>query len=118
MRKLDQASQPEYPCVYSASKLTISKGVVRDYTLAIRHVSGVVTEVLYNASLYRSESGDIQGVLAVARGVVVREVQGLEVVVVGLDVRTGRHVETEIPEDIDDLYMADEGNGACLVCHK
>jgi hypothetical protein len=22
------------------------------------------------------------------------------------------------PEDIDDLYLADEGNGACLICHK
>jgi PAS domain S-box-containing protein len=46
-----------------------SKGVVRDYTLAIRHVSGRVTEVLYNASLYRNEAGDIQGVLAVARDI-------------------------------------------------
>src|SRR5271157_152778 len=49
-----------------------AKGVVRDYTLAIRHVSGRVTEVLYNASLYRSESGDIQGVLAVARDITER----------------------------------------------
>ena len=49
-----------------------SKGMVRDYTLAIRHVSGLVTEVLYNASLYRSESGDIQGVLAVARDITER----------------------------------------------
>ena len=49
-----------------------SKGVVRDYTLAIRHVSGRVTEVLYNASLYRNESGDIQGVLAVARDITER----------------------------------------------
>ncbi|MGZ3579212.1 MAG: PAS domain S-box protein [Syntrophales bacterium] len=49
-----------------------SRGVVRDYRLAIRHVSGRVTEVLYNASLYRSESGDIQGVLAVARDITER----------------------------------------------
>jgi PAS domain S-box-containing protein len=49
-----------------------SKGVVRDYSLAIRNISGGVTEVLYNASLYRSESGDIQGVLAVARDITER----------------------------------------------
>ncbi|MGZ6226397.1 MAG: PAS domain-containing sensor histidine kinase, partial [Syntrophales bacterium] len=49
-----------------------SRGVVRDYRLAIRHVSGRVTEVLYNGSLYRSESGDIQGVLAVARDITER----------------------------------------------
>lgn len=25
---------------------------------------------------------------------------------------------SECPEDIDELYLADEGNGACLICHK
>jgi hypothetical protein len=25
---------------------------------------------------------------------------------------------TDQPVDIDDLYLADEGNGACLICHK
>lgn len=25
---------------------------------------------------------------------------------------------SECPEDIDDLYLSDEGNGACLICHK
>jgi PAS domain S-box-containing protein len=44
-----------------------SKGFVRDYPLAIRNVSGRVMEVLYNASLYRNESGEIKGILAAAR---------------------------------------------------
>ena len=26
--------------------------------------------------------------------------------------------EKNSPEDIDSIYMEDEGNGACLVCHK
>jgi len=46
-----------------------AKGFIRDYPLAIRHVSGKVTNVLYNASLYRNESGEIQGVLANARDI-------------------------------------------------
>jgi len=46
-----------------------STGSVRDYPLAIRHVSGRATEVLYNASLYRNERGEIQGVFAAARDV-------------------------------------------------
>ncbi|MDD2924478.1 PAS domain S-box protein, partial [Rhodoferax sp.] len=33
-----------------------SEGSVKDYPLAIRHVSGTITEVLYNASLYRNEA--------------------------------------------------------------
>ena len=46
-----------------------STGSVRDYALAIRHASGRATEVLYNASLYRNERGEIQGVFAAARDV-------------------------------------------------
>ena len=46
-----------------------SKGLVRDYPLAIRNVSGHVTDVLLNASLYRDENGEIQGVFAAARDI-------------------------------------------------
>ncbi|MEN6320096.1 MAG: PAS domain S-box protein [Syntrophaceae bacterium] len=45
------------------------EGSVRDYPLAIRHRSGRITDVLYNASTYRNEEGDIQGVFAAARDV-------------------------------------------------
>lgn len=46
-----------------------SKGFVRDYPLAIRHSSGRVTEVLYNAAVYRDESGNVSGVFAAARDI-------------------------------------------------
>ena len=46
-----------------------SRGFVRDYPLAIRHVSGRTTEVLYNAATYRNEKGEVQGVFAAARDV-------------------------------------------------
>lgn len=49
-----------------------SKGFIRDYHLAIRHVSGRVTDVLYNATLYRNETGDIQGIFAAARDITER----------------------------------------------
>lgn len=42
-------------------------GAVIDYPLAIRHREGRVTEVLYNASLYRDEAGNVSGVFAAAR---------------------------------------------------
>ncbi|HVP89678.1 MAG TPA: PAS domain S-box protein [Terriglobales bacterium] len=46
-----------------------SKGTVKDYPLAIRHVSGKITEVLYNATIYKDESGQVAGVFAAARDV-------------------------------------------------
>ncbi|HSA95377.1 MAG TPA: PAS domain S-box protein [Acidobacteriota bacterium] len=45
------------------------KGEVRDYPLAIRHASGAVTEVLYNATVYKDPKGQVAGVFAAARDV-------------------------------------------------
>ncbi len=46
-----------------------AKGEVRDYPLTIRHTSGRLTHVLYNAAVYRNEAGEILGVFAAARDV-------------------------------------------------
>ena len=46
-----------------------SDGFVRDYPLAIRHVTGRITDVLYNASVYKDDKGNILGVFAAARDV-------------------------------------------------
>jgi PAS domain S-box-containing protein len=48
-------------------------GSVRDYPLAIRHTSGMITDVLYNATIYRNEAGEIQGVFAAARDITERK---------------------------------------------
>jgi PAS domain S-box-containing protein len=45
------------------------KGTVKDYPLAIRHASGKITEVLYNATVYRDEAGEVAGVFAAARDI-------------------------------------------------
>ncbi len=45
---------------------------VRDYPLSLRHRDGHVTSVLYNASVYRDEKGNVQGVFAAARDVTER----------------------------------------------
>ena len=49
-----------------------AEGTVRDYPLAIRSMSGKVTEVLYNASVFRNEAGEVEGVFAAARDVTER----------------------------------------------
>lgn len=45
------------------------KGYVTDYPLSIRHINGTLTDVLYNASVYKNEQGNVIGVFAAARDV-------------------------------------------------
>ncbi|HKV03715.1 MAG TPA: PAS domain-containing protein [Candidatus Acidoferrales bacterium] len=46
-----------------------SEGFVTDYPLTIRHVDGRVTDVLYNASVYKDARGNVLGVFAAARDI-------------------------------------------------
>ncbi|BDZ68234.1 PAS domain S-box protein [Methanobacterium ferruginis] len=50
-------------------KQVFRDGMVRDYPLEIRHVDGSITPVLYNASVYRDEFGEVIGVFAAARDI-------------------------------------------------
>ncbi len=51
----------------------LAEGAIRDYPLTIRHRSGGTMDVLYNATLYRDETGEVQGVLAAARDITERK---------------------------------------------
>jgi PAS domain S-box-containing protein len=46
-----------------------SDGKIEDHPLTIRHVSGEMNDVLYNASVYRNESGQVEGVFAAAHDI-------------------------------------------------
>jgi PAS domain S-box-containing protein len=48
------------------------EATVRDYPLELRHRDGRVMSVLYNASVYRDESGQVIGVFAAARDITER----------------------------------------------
>ena len=48
-------------------------GFVQEYPLAIRHTSGRTTDVLYNASVFRNQNGEVEGVFAAARDVTKRK---------------------------------------------
>jgi two-component system CheB/CheR fusion protein len=50
-----------------------SEGFVRDYPLAIRHTTGRIIDVLYNASLYKDDKGNVLGVFAAARDITKRK---------------------------------------------
>jgi len=45
------------------------KGFVADYPLTIKHKNGKLIDVLYNASVYKDDKGNVLGVLAAARDV-------------------------------------------------
>ena len=54
-------------------QLAFSNGFVTDYPLAIKHVTGKVTDVLYNAIVYRDDKGRVLGVFAAARDITERK---------------------------------------------
>ena len=46
-----------------------AKGVVKDYPLAIKNRDGRINSVLYNATVYRNDKDEIQGIFAAARDI-------------------------------------------------
>lgn len=77
-------------------------GTVRDYPLTIRHVSGRLTEVLYNAALYRDERGAVAGVFAAARDVTQTNAVAAELA------RHRQHLEQMVAERTFELAQAKE----------
>ncbi len=58
-----------------------TKGFVTDYPLTIRHKNGRLTDVLFTASVYKDEGGNILGVFAAARDVTAQKQAEAEVAV-------------------------------------
>jgi len=56
-----------------AYRQVFAMGSVIDYPLTIRHRDGRLTDVLYNASLYKDRSGEVLGVFAAARDITARK---------------------------------------------
>jgi len=54
-------------------KQVFREGFVRDYPLEIQHKNGQITPVLYNASVYKDENGEVIGVFAAARDITERK---------------------------------------------
>jgi PAS domain S-box-containing protein len=54
-------------------KKAFVEGQVRDYPLEIQHRYGSITPVIYNASVYRDDGGNIIGVFAAARDITERK---------------------------------------------
>jgi two-component system, chemotaxis family, sensor kinase Cph1 len=59
----------DYDKAKTGYKEVFRKGFVKNYSLEIQHKNGDITPVLYNASVYKDENGDIIGVFAAARDI-------------------------------------------------
>jgi len=74
--KIDGTHFPDYLLSRKAEEAyrqAFYEGVVRNYPLAIKHVSGRITDVLYNATVFKDENGVVQGVFASARDITERK---------------------------------------------
>ncbi len=58
---------------HEAYHKALREGSVSDYELELKHRDGRSTPVLYNASVYRDESGEVRGVFAAARDITRRK---------------------------------------------
>jgi PAS domain S-box-containing protein len=63
----DYFTEPEK--ARKGSRQAFVNGEVRDYPLEIQHRDGHITPVLYNASVYKDENGEIIGVFAAAHDI-------------------------------------------------
>lgn len=81
-------------------KQAFEEGLVRDYALEIQHRYGHVTPVLYNASVYRDDDGNVIGVFAAARDITRRRRAEIE-----LD-KYSEHLEDLVRERTRDLEAA------------
>ena len=59
-------------------KQVFEKEFVSDYPLTIQHKNGTLTDVLYNASLYNDENGNVLGVFAAARDITAQKAEELK----------------------------------------
>jgi len=74
-------------------KKVFDKGFVSDYPLTIHHATGKLTDVLYNASVYKDGKGSVLGVFAAARDVTAQK--KLERDVANREKELGRLIELE-----------------------
>jgi PAS domain S-box-containing protein len=68
---MDYFSEPEK--ARAGYQQVFQDGFVQDYALEIRHKDGHLTPVLYNASVYRDQAGQVIGVFAAARDITERK---------------------------------------------
>jgi len=93
----DYFTEPEK--ARSGYRQVFEQGHTTDFPLAIRHPSGKVTEVLYNASIYHNAKGEVAGVFAAARDITARK--QAEEALKQLNATLDRRVQEEVAKNLD-----------------
>jgi PAS domain S-box-containing protein len=60
-------------------KQVFEKEFVSDYPLTIHHKNGTLTDVLYNASVYKDDKGNVLGIFAAARDITAQKAEELSI---------------------------------------
>lgn len=71
------------------------EGIIRDYALELKHREGRLTPVLYNASVFKDETGRVAGVFAAARDITERKEAEKEIYLLNesLELRVAQRTE-------------------------
>jgi PAS domain S-box-containing protein len=83
-------------------------GFVTDYPLTIRHARGGLTDVLYNASVYKNEEGRVLGVFAAARDITHRKIAETNLRRINRALRTlSRSIQAQIHATEEPMLLKD-----------
>ncbi len=89
------------------------EGFVADYPLSIRNSSGQITDVLYNASVYKDDKGNVLGVFAAARDITERKkVEKLQAELT--DAKEKKQLEKTDAKEKKQLEYTDENELLCF----
>jgi PAS domain S-box-containing protein len=100
------------------------EGTVKNYELTIKHANGSLMYVLYNASVYRDQDGEIAGIFAAARDITylkeeIKVLQGiLPICSRCKKIRNDENYWEQIESYIRDHSEAQFSHGICPDCVK
>ncbi|MDP3565053.1 MAG: PAS domain S-box protein, partial [Methanoregula sp.] len=88
------------------------EGVVRDYALEIRNRDGSIRQVLYNAAVYRDDSGAAKGVVAAARDITERR-HAEDTLRISHSILEAANRNSEISQMLDEIVVTIQDYTAC-----
>ncbi|CAN5338759.1 hypothetical protein BH10BAC1_BH10BAC1_09630 [soil metagenome] len=86
-------------------KQVFEKGFVADYPLTIHHRSGKLTDVLYNASVYKDDKGNVLGVFAAARDITAQKQYAKELILKNEELEKAKELAENL-SNVKDQFLA------------
>ncbi len=86
-------------------KKVFEEGFVSDYPLTIHHKSGKLTPVLYNASVYKDDKGNVLGVFAAARDITAQQKSAEELIFKNEELEKAKELAESLSK-VKDQFLA------------